>query len=74
MLGKWFTTKRAAALRREIEGTADRMTGDMAAQGRPAELQAALGSPLPALVISNLLGVPDSDREGSPNGPTACST
>ncbi|MEV4755826.1 cytochrome P450 [Micromonospora sp. NPDC049559] len=63
MLGKWFTAKRMAALRPEIEAMADRLIDDMVAQGQPADLKAALGFPLPVLVICDLLGVPDSDRD-----------
>ena len=63
MLSKWFTAKRMAALRPEIETMADRLIDQMMASGQPADLKAALGFPLPVWVICTLLGVPDSDRD-----------
>ncbi|MFD7893533.1 cytochrome P450 [Streptomyces sp. NPDC059743] len=63
MLTKWFTAKRMAALRPEIEAMADRLIDEMVAHGHPADLKASLGFPLPVWVICDLLGVPDSDRD-----------
>lgn len=63
MLSKWFTAKRMAALRPEIEAMSDRLIDQMIEQGQPADLKAALGFPLPVWVICTLLGVPDSDRD-----------
>ncbi|MFE1959566.1 cytochrome P450 [Streptomyces sp. NPDC059479] len=63
MLTKWFTAKRMAALRPEIEAMADRLIDEMVEHGHPADLKASLGFPLPVWVICDLLGVPDSDRD-----------
>ena len=63
MITKWFTAKRMAALRPEIEEIANRLIDDMVAGGQPADLKAGLGFPLPVWVICKLLGVPDSDRD-----------
>lgn len=63
MVGKWFTAKRMTALRPGIEAMADKLIDDMVATGRPADLKAALGFPLPVWVICDMLGVPESDRD-----------
>ena len=63
MVGKWFTAKRMAALRPEIEALADQLIDGMVESGQPADLKAHLGFPLPVWVICKLLGVPDSDRD-----------
>ncbi|MGW0591053.1 cytochrome P450 [Streptosporangium sp. NPDC002607] len=63
MIGKWFTVKRMAALRPGMEAMAERLVDDMLERGRPADLKASLGFPLPVWVICDLLGVPDSDRD-----------
>ncbi|MEE1802845.1 MULTISPECIES: cytochrome P450 [unclassified Streptomyces] len=63
LVGKWFTAKRMAALRPGIEAMADRLIDEMVASGRPADLKAALGFPLPVWVICDLLGVPEADRD-----------
>lgn len=62
-VGRWFTAKRMAALRPRIEAMADRLVDDMVERGRPADLKASLGFPLPVWVICDLLGVPDDDRD-----------
>ena len=62
-IGRWFTARRMAALRPEIEAVAERLVDDMTASGHPADLKAGLGFPLPVWVICELLGVPASDRE-----------
>ncbi|TCC35647.1 cytochrome P450 [Kribbella speibonae] len=63
MITKWFTAKRMAALRPSIEAMADELVDAMIAGGKPADLKANLGFPLPVWVICELLGVPASDRE-----------
>jgi cytochrome P450 len=63
MLSKWFTAKRMAALRPQIEEVADGLIDKMLAGPKPADLKASLGFPLPVWVICMLLGVPDSDRD-----------
>ncbi|WP_026152419.1 cytochrome P450 [Actinopolyspora halophila] len=63
MVSKWFTAKRMATLRPEIESMAERLLDEMVEKGRPADLKAALGFPLPVWVICDLLGVPEADRD-----------
>lgn len=63
MLSKWFTAKRMANLRPQIEAMADQLIDRMQEGPQPADLKAALGFPLPVWVICTLLGVPDSDRD-----------
>ena len=60
---RWFTARRMTALRPRIEEMADSLIDEMQAHGRPADLKAALGFPLPVWVICTMLGVPDSDRD-----------
>ncbi|MEV0621706.1 cytochrome P450 [Nonomuraea sp. NPDC050404] len=59
---KWFTTTRMNALRPAIAQTAETLIDDMVARGAPADLQAALGFPLSAYVICDMLGVPSADQ------------
>ncbi|GLY70670.1 cytochrome P450 [Amycolatopsis taiwanensis] len=63
MLNRWFTAKRMAMLRPRIEVMADRLIDEMIKHGRPADLKAGLGFPLPVWVICDMLGVPESDRD-----------
>ncbi|MGI5471829.1 cytochrome P450 [Streptomyces sp. CA-132043] len=63
MVGKWFTAKRMAALRPDMEAMADRLIDGMMARGRPADLVSGLAFPLPVYVICRMLGVPESDRD-----------
>ncbi|GAB2675825.1 cytochrome P450 [Saccharopolyspora gloriosae] len=63
LLNRWFTAKRMAALRPEIEAMAERLVDDMVAGGAPADLKAAFGFPLPVWVICDMLGVPTADRD-----------
>ncbi|EWC61090.1 putative cytochrome P450 hydroxylase [Actinokineospora spheciospongiae] len=62
-VGRWFTAKRMAALRPQIEALADELIDTLRSAGAPADLKAHLGFPLPVWVICDLLGVPDSDRD-----------
>ncbi|MFJ5105047.1 cytochrome P450 [Streptomyces sp. NPDC088554] len=63
MVTKWFTTKRMRMLAPGIEAMAERLVDEMVERGRPADLKAAVGFPLPVWVICDMLGVPDSDRD-----------
>jgi len=63
MITKWFTVKRMKMLQPRIEAMADLLIDDMVKRGRPADLRASLGFPLPVWVICDMLGVPDSDRD-----------
>ena len=62
-LSRSFAARRMEALRPRIQATADRLLGEMAQHGPPADLHEALSFPLPALVICELLGVPYLDRD-----------
>ncbi|MEU8248873.1 cytochrome P450 [Nonomuraea sp. NPDC048916] len=63
LVGRWFTAKRMAALRPVMEEMAEQLIDDMVKRGRPADLKASLGFPLPVYVICDLLGVPAADRD-----------
>ncbi|MFG1609627.1 cytochrome P450 [Actinoplanes sp. NPDC049265] len=63
MMGRTFTAKRVNAMRPRVEELAHSLVGDMLAGGQPADLNAALGFPLPVFVICELLGVPADARD-----------
>ncbi|MGV9306522.1 cytochrome P450 [Nonomuraea sp. NPDC003727] len=63
LVGKWFTAKRMAALRPAMAEIAERLIDDMVERGRPGDLKASLGFPLPVYVICDMLGVPAADRD-----------
>lgn len=63
MISKWFTVKRMRMLQPRIEAMADLLIDDMVKRGKPADLKASLGFPLPVWVICDMLGVPDVDRD-----------
>lgn len=63
LLNRYFTAKRMAALRPQIEAMADELIDAMLEKGQPADLKAAFAFPLPVWVICEILGVPDSDRD-----------
>jgi cytochrome P450 len=58
-----FTPKQLRALRPKVESLTAGLLDDLAAQGPPGDLHAAVAVPLPLLVICELLGVPHRDRE-----------
>lgn len=58
-----FTARRVADLRERARGVAERLVAQMRHAGPVADLQDAFSFPLPIAVISELLGVPDADRE-----------
>lgn len=60
MVGKAFTPKRIRALRPEIESLTNRLL-DEAASSPDFDLVADLAYPLPVIVISRMLGVPEED-------------
>lgn len=62
-VGKYFTAKRMRALRTGMTETAENLIDAMVEHGKPADLKAALGFPLPVYVICDLLGAPADDRE-----------
>ncbi|NNH72649.1 cytochrome P450 [Nocardia uniformis] len=63
LLQPHFTPKRMRVLRTRIEQLTTRLLDDLAQQGPPADLHAAVAVPLPILVICELLGVPYEDRD-----------
>jgi cytochrome P450 len=63
VISRTFTTKRVLAIQPRIEETTESLVTAMIARGAPADLLAALGFPLPAAVICDQLGVPDTDRD-----------
>jgi cytochrome P450 len=63
MLIPEFTMKRMQVLRPLIQQIVDERVDVLLAADRPADLVAELSMPVPALVISELLGVPYHDRD-----------
>jgi pentalenolactone synthase len=62
-LSRSFSARRMDGLRPRIQAMTDRILGEMARHGPPADLHEELSFPLPVLVICELLGVPFEDRE-----------
>ncbi|MEX0923482.1 MAG: cytochrome P450 [Rhodovibrionaceae bacterium] len=62
MFTKEFTTKRMMALKPKVEALTDQLFDAMEEQGPPADLVAALGIELPALVMCDLFGSPYEDH------------
>jgi cytochrome P450 len=58
-----FTPKRVAARRLAVEALANQLLDRMEERSDQTDLIAAFAFPLPVLVISDILGVPDEDRE-----------
>ena len=58
MLTKEFTLKRMTELRPSVQAIVDRLLDDMIARGSSADIVTSLARPLPATVISTMLGVP----------------
>lgn len=63
MVGRWFTAKRMAALRPDVEAMAEHLVDGMVERGGPADLVSQLAFPLPVYVICRMLGVPEGDRD-----------
>ncbi|MFG2720867.1 cytochrome P450 [Streptomyces sp. NPDC048416] len=64
LVAREFTPRRVEALRPRVQEVTDRLLDAMpATPGRSADLIDALAFPLPMTVISELIGVPDLDRE-----------
>lgn len=63
MLLPFFAPKQIRKLRPRVEALAARLVLDISCQPPPADLLATLALPLPVLVICELLGVPDEDRD-----------
>jgi cytochrome P450 len=62
LVSQAFTPRRVAAVAERIRETAGRLIERMAADGHN-DLIAAYALPLPVIVISDMLGIPDADRE-----------
>jgi cytochrome P450 len=63
LVAKAFTARRISQLRAGTQRIADELLSAMAQKGGPANLVAEFSLPLPIRVISELLGVPLSDRD-----------
>jgi cytochrome P450 len=63
LLQPQFTPKRLRALRPRVESLTMGLLDELAAKGPPGDLHAAVSLPLPLLVICELLGVAQEDRE-----------
>ncbi|MFI9839636.1 cytochrome P450 [Nonomuraea sp. NPDC051941] len=59
-----FTVRRMRMLTERIEEVTERQLDLMERQGPPADLVEAFAAPVPAVVICELLGVPDEERAG----------
>ena len=62
LVSRAFTPRRVEALRPQVEAMTDALLDDLAAQGG-GDLVETLAFPLPANVISELVGVPIEDRD-----------
>jgi cytochrome P450 len=63
VISRAFTTRRVQAIQPHIEETTESLVTAMIERGAPVDLLAVLGFPLPAAVICDQLGVPDTDRD-----------
>ncbi|MEU5499424.1 cytochrome P450 [Streptomyces griseofuscus] len=62
LLSKHFTIRRVRELRPRIQELTDRLLDEMASASGPVDLVQAFAKPLPTLVTSELLGLPEADR------------
>lgn len=63
VMNRSFSLRRMEALRPRVQGLVDDLLDEMARRTPPVDLHEAFSFPLPALVISELLGVPPEDRD-----------
>jgi cytochrome P450 len=61
LVARAFTPRSVELLRPRVEQIVAELIDAMAAQPRPADFVASFAAPLPALVISEMLGIPDAD-------------
>lgn len=61
LVAKAFTLRRVEGMRPRMRAIADRLLDDLARNGR-AEFVADIAHPLPAIVICEMLGVPEEDQ------------
>lgn len=64
LIGGWFSARGVEQLRPRIQQVTDQLLDEMAAQGPGADLVRYLAKPLPIIVICELLGIPEADRDG----------
>lgn len=62
LLTRPFSARRLEALAPRVQLQVDRVLGDLAASGPPADFHALVGHQLPLLVVCELLGVPEGQR------------
>ncbi|MBF6047265.1 cytochrome P450 [Streptomyces sp. NRRL B-1677] len=62
LLSKHFTIRRVRELRPRIQEMTDRLLDEMESKGGPVDLVEAFAKPLPTLVTSELLGLPEENR------------
>jgi cytochrome P450 len=62
-LSKAFSARRMEGLRPQVQALVDSLLDDLLEQTPPVDFHEAFSFPLPALVISELLGVPTQDRD-----------
>lgn len=63
LLGQWFSARRLATYEPRVREIVDQLLDDLQGAPRPADFHRIVSFPLPALVISDLLGVPFEHRE-----------
>lgn len=63
LIAKAFTARRVERLRPRTQEHTDRLIDAMVSAGPPADLVTSLAEPLPLGIISELLGIPEDDRE-----------
>jgi cytochrome P450 len=63
LVARAFTMRAVDRLRPAVQRIADALVDAILAQGPPVDFVTAFAEPLPALVLSELLGVPAEDRE-----------
>lgn len=63
VLSRSFSPRRMVELAPRVQALVDGLLDDLAAQQPPADFHEAVSFPLPALVISEVLGVPPEDRD-----------
>lgn len=63
LVGRWFSARGVERLLPRIRQVADALLDEMAARGPGADLVRHLSQPLPLIVICELLGIPESDRD-----------
>jgi nocardicin N-oxygenase len=63
LIGGWFSARAIERLRPRIEQVTSMLLDEMAAHGPGADLVRHLSRPLALIVICELLGIPDADRD-----------